>query len=36
MFLNVYLVLRERENQSMSGGWTEREGDTESEAGSGL
>ena len=34
-FVNVYLLLRERdrERQSMSRGGTEREGDTESEAG---
>ena len=33
-FFNAYLFLRER--QSMSGGGAEREGDTESEAGSRL
>ena len=32
----VYSFLRERERQSMSGGGAEREGDTESEAGSRL
>ena len=32
----VYLFSRDRERQSVSGGRTEREGDTESEAGSGL
>ena len=35
-FLNVYLFLRERERQSVSRGGAEREGDTESEAGSRL
>ena len=35
-FFNVYLFLRERERQSSSGGGAEREGDTESEAGSRL
>ena len=34
MFCDVYLFLRER--QSASGGWAEREGDTESKAGSRL
>ena len=36
--LNVYLFLRERkrEKQSVSGGGAEREGDTESKAGSRL
>ena len=33
---NVYLLLRDRETQSMSRGGAEREGDTESEAGSRL
>ena len=42
IFFNVYLFLRERERdreterQSMSGGRAEREGDTESKAGSRL
>ena len=40
IFFNVYLLLRERERervrQSVSGGRAEREGDTESEAGSRL
>ena len=35
-FLNVYSFLTDRERQSMSGGGAEREGDTESEAGSRL
>ena len=35
-FFNVYLFLREGERRSLSGGGTEREGDTESEAGSRL
>ena len=35
-FFNVYLFLRNRERQSVSGGGAEREGDTESEAGSRL
>ena len=35
-FFNVYLFLRERERQSISRGGAEREGDTESEAGSRL
>ena len=35
-FFNVYLVLREKERDSMSGGGAEREEDTESEAGSRL
>ena len=35
-FFNVYLFLRERERQSASGGGAEREGVTESEAGSRL
>ena len=35
-FLNVYLFLRQRETHSMNGGGAEREGDTESEAGSRL
>ena len=35
-FLNVYLFLRDRERQSMSRGGAEREGDTESKAGSRL
>ena len=34
IFFNVYLFLRQR--QSMNGGGSEREGDTESEAGSRL
>ena len=33
-FFTVYLLLRDRERQSTSGGGTEREGDTESKAGS--
>ena len=36
IFFNVCLFLRESERQSMSGGGAEREGDTESEAGSRL
>ena len=35
-FFNVYFSERERERQSMSRGGAEREGDTESEAGSRL
>ena len=35
-FFNVYLSLRDRETQSVSRGGAEREGDTESEAGSRL
>ena len=35
-FFDVYLSLREKERQSVSGGGAEREGDTESEAGSRL
>ena len=35
-FFNVYLLLGDRERQSVSRGGAEREGDTESEAGSGL
>ena len=35
-FFNVYLFLREGERQSVSGEGTEKEGDTESEAGSRL
>ena len=35
-FLNVYSYLRDRERQSVSRGGAEREGDTESEAGSSL
>ena len=35
-FLNIYLILRDRERQSVSGEQAEREGDTESEAGSRL
>ena len=35
-FFNVYLFFGDRERQSMNGGGAEREGDTESEAGSGL
>ena len=35
-FFNVYLFLRDTERQSMSRGGAEREGDTESEAGSRL
>ena len=33
---NIYLFLREKETQSMNRGGAEREGDTESEAGSRL
>ena len=36
IFFNVYSFLRDRERQSMSGEGAEREGDTESEAGSRL
>ena len=36
LVFNVYLFLRERERDSMSRGGAEREGDTESEAGSKL
>ena len=36
IFFNVYLFLRERVRHSMSRGGPEREGDTESEAGSRL
>ena len=36
IFFNVRLFLRETERQNMSGGGAEREGDTESGAGSGL
>ena len=35
-FFNVYLFLRQRVRQSVKGGGPEREGDTESEAGSRL
>ena len=35
-FVNVYLLLRNRERQSMSGGRADRRGDTESKAGSRL
>ena len=35
-FFDVYLFLRERERWIVSGGGAEREGDTESEAGSRL
>ena len=35
-FKCFYLVLRERDGQSVSGGGAQREGDTESEAGSRL
>ena len=35
-FLNVYLLLRDRERQSMNLGGAERGGDTESKAGSRL
>ena len=35
-FFNVYLFIWDRERQSMNGGGAEREGDTESEAGSRL
>ena len=35
-FFNIYLLLRDRERQTMSRGGAEREGDTESEAGSRL
>ena len=36
IFFSVYLFLRERERQTVSRGGAEREGDTESEAGSRL
>ena len=36
IFLNVYLLLRDRETQSVSRGGAERGGDTDSEAGSRL
>ena len=36
ILFNVCLFLRERESEHVSRGGTEREGDTESEAGSGL
>ena len=36
IFFNIYSFLRKRERQNMSGGGTEREGDTESEASSRL
>ena len=36
IFFNVYLLLRDRETQSMSRGRVERGGDTQSEAGSRL
>ena len=36
IFFNVYLLLRDRETQSVSRGGVEREGDTESKAGSRL
>ena len=36
LIFNVYLFLRARERNSASGGGTEKEGDTESEAGSRL
>ena len=36
IFFNVYLFLGQRERQSMNGGGSEREGDTESEIGSSL
>ena len=36
IFFNIYLFLRDRERQSMRGGGAEREGNTESEAGSRL
>ena len=36
IFLNVYSFLKDRERQSTSRGGAEREGDIESEAGSGL
>ena len=35
-YFNVYLLLKERERQSVSWGGTEREGDPESKAGSRL
>ena len=34
LFFNVYLLLKDRESQSVSRGGAEGEGDTESEAGS--
>ena len=36
LFFNVYLLLRDKERQSVSRGGAEREGDIESEAGSRL
>ena len=36
IFLNIYLLLRDRERQTVNRGGTEREGDTEFEAGSRL
>ena len=36
LFLNIYLLLRDRERQTVSRGGAEREGDADSEAGSGL
>ena len=36
IFFNIYSFLRDRERQSVSRGGAEREGDTESEAGSRL
>ena len=36
IFFNIYSSLRDRERQNVSGGEAEREGDTESEAGSRL
>ena len=36
LFFKVYLFLRDRDRQSVCRGGAEREGDTESEAGSGL
>ena len=36
IFFDIYLFLRNRVRQSVSGGGAEREGDTESEAGSRL
>ena len=35
-FFNVYFIFWDRERQSVNGGGAEREGDTESEAGSRL
>ena len=35
-FFNVYLFLRDRQRQNMNGGGAEKEGNTESEAGSRL